>query len=46
MQAVLQVSSQYARALAAGHSGYGPPRPPVASADINHCRRGLLRLDA
>ena len=46
MQAVLRVSSQYAQALAAGLSVYAPPRQPVASADMDHCPRELLRLDA
>jgi chromosome partitioning protein len=45
MQAVLRVSSQYARALAAGLSVYGPPRQPVAAADMDHCLRELLRIN-
>lgn len=45
MNSVLRVSSQYARALAAGQSVFAHPRQPVAAADLDACLRELLDLD-
>lgn len=45
MNSVLRVSSQYARALAAGQSVFANPRQPVAAADLDACLRELLDLD-
>lgn len=45
MLGMLRVSSQYARALAARRSVFGPPRQAVAAADIDACLCELLALD-
>ena len=45
LDAAPRVSAQYARALATRRSVFGPPRQPVAAADIDACLRELLDLN-